>query len=227
MAIVLYDLVGADDRRFSPNCWRTRMALAHKGLPHEARPTRFTEIGSICDGAQKTLPTMEDQGRVLSNSWTIAAYLEQRYPDRPSLFGGDAGLTRFLEAWLNIVVHPATNRMIVQDICDQLTPEDKDYFRATREKRWGEPLAQVQAGREKRLEDYRAMLQPLRTPLAEAPYLGGRQPRYADYLVFGVFQWARSVSRFKLLAADDPLATWFGRCLDLYDGIGRRAPGYD
>ncbi len=227
MAIVLYDLVGADDRRFSPNCWRTRMALAHKGLAHEARATRFTEIGSICDGAQKTLPAIEDQGRVLSNSWTIAEYLEQRYPDRPSLFGGDAGLTRFLEAWLNTVVHPATNRMIVQDICDHLTPEDKDYFRATREQRWGEPLAQVQAGREKRLEDYRAMLQPLRAPLAEAPYLGGRQPRYADYLVFGVFQWARSVSRFKLLAADDPLATWFGRCLDLYDGIGRRAPGYD
>jgi len=32
MTIVLHDLTGADDRRFSPNCWRTRMALAHKGL---------------------------------------------------------------------------------------------------------------------------------------------------------------------------------------------------
>ena len=33
MAITLYDLAGADEhRRFSPYCWRTKMALAHKGL---------------------------------------------------------------------------------------------------------------------------------------------------------------------------------------------------
>ena len=38
MAITLYDLAGAEtDRRFSPFCWRTRMALAHKGLAFEAR----------------------------------------------------------------------------------------------------------------------------------------------------------------------------------------------
>jgi hypothetical protein len=34
MAIKLYDLAGAEtDRRFSPYCWRARMALVHKGLP--------------------------------------------------------------------------------------------------------------------------------------------------------------------------------------------------
>ncbi len=33
MAITMYDLAGADpNRRFSPFCWRTKMALAHKGL---------------------------------------------------------------------------------------------------------------------------------------------------------------------------------------------------
>ena len=227
MAIVLYDLVGTDDRRFSPNCWRTRLALAHKGLDCEARPTRFTEIGAVCDGAQKSLPTIEDDGRVVSGSWAIANYLEDRYPDRPSLFGGGRGVARFVETWLNTVVHPATNRMIVQDIYEHLTPEDQDYFRTTREKRWGRPLAEVQADRLQRLEDYRAMLQPLRMPLAEAPYLGGDGPIYADHMAFGVFQWVRSVSPFKLLAADDPINAWFARCLDLYDGLGRRAPGYD
>jgi glutathione S-transferase len=31
MAIQLYDLAGAeDDRRFSPYCWRVKMALQHK-----------------------------------------------------------------------------------------------------------------------------------------------------------------------------------------------------
>jgi hypothetical protein len=36
MAIKLYDLAGAEtDRRFSPYCWRARMALAYKGLEVE------------------------------------------------------------------------------------------------------------------------------------------------------------------------------------------------
>jgi hypothetical protein len=36
MARTLYDLAGADpDLRFSPYCWRTRLALAHKGLEVE------------------------------------------------------------------------------------------------------------------------------------------------------------------------------------------------
>jgi len=44
MPIVLYDLAGAEpDRRFSPFCWRTKMALAHKGLEAETVPWRFTE----------------------------------------------------------------------------------------------------------------------------------------------------------------------------------------
>jgi len=44
MAITLYDLAGAEtDRRFSPFCWRTRMALAHKRLDVETVPWRFTE----------------------------------------------------------------------------------------------------------------------------------------------------------------------------------------
>src|SRR5436190_7008774 len=33
VTITLYDLAGAEaERRFSPFCWRTKMALAHKGL---------------------------------------------------------------------------------------------------------------------------------------------------------------------------------------------------
>ena len=41
--IKLYDLAAAeDDRRFSPYCWRTKMALKHKGLEFETVPWRFT-----------------------------------------------------------------------------------------------------------------------------------------------------------------------------------------
>ena len=107
MAIVLYDLVGQDDRRFSPHCWRTRMALAHKGLECEARPTRFTDIPRIEDGRVKTVPAIRDGERLVVDSWAIARDLEERYPDRPSLFGGPGGLaaTRFVQSWCTTVLH--------------------------------------------------------------------------------------------------------------------------
>jgi glutathione S-transferase len=226
MAIVLYDLVGLDDRRFSPHCWRTRMALAHKGLECEARPTRFIDIPKIEGGQVKTVPAIRDGERLIVDSWAIAQDLEERYPDRPSLFGGPGGqaVTRFVQSWCTAVLHAGLIGLVIADIWRHLTPEDRDYFRTSREKRFGRPLEEVQAGRETRVEDLRKNLQPLRLTLKDAPWLGGEQPRYADYLVFGGLQWARCISSFEVLAADDPVRAWFERGLDLYDGLGRRAP---
>jgi glutathione S-transferase len=226
MAIVMYDLVGRDDRRFSPHCWRTRMALAHKGLEHEARPIRFTEIPAIEDGQMKTVPALRDGARLVVDSWAIARYLEEAYPERPSLFGGVGGeaVTRFVQSWSVAVLHGGLVSLIVLDIWQRLVPEDQDYFRRTREQRFGRTLEEVQAGRETRVEGFRSSLQPLRLTLKDAPFLGGAQPLYADYLVFGGLQWARTISPFPVLAADDPLQDWFARCLDLYGGLGRAAP---
>jgi len=44
--------------------------------------------------------------------------------------------------------------------------------------------------------------------------------------VFGPFQWARVVSPFKLLAANDPVYVWRERLLDAFDGMARNSPGY-
>jgi glutathione S-transferase len=222
--IVLYDLAGEDGRRFSPNCWRTRMALAHKDLAVEARPVRFTDISTVANGKQKTLPVIDDGGRIVGDSGEIADYLETMYPERPSLFGGVSGrsLTQFVQAWTVTTLHPGVIDLIVLDIFQALHPADRDYFRATRERRFGKSLEQVQAGREERLPAFRKSLQPLRTLLTAQPFLGGESPLYADYLVFGPFQWARVVSAFPLLAPDDPVASWCDRVLDLFDGLARQ-----
>ena len=48
MTIQLYDLAGADENlRFSPFCWRARMALAHKGLAYETIPWRYSDKAKI------------------------------------------------------------------------------------------------------------------------------------------------------------------------------------
>ncbi len=223
--ILLYDLAGADGRRFSPNCWRTRMALAHKGLACETRATRFSEIPTIAGGGHKTLPVIDDGGRIVGETAVIADYLETMYPERPSLFGGVSGraLTEFVQAWAIATLHVGIFDLIVRDIHAVLDVRDKDYFRATREKRLGRSLEEAQAGREGRLPAFRKNLQPLRALLGAQPFIGGEDPLYADYLAFGPFQWARMVSDFALLAPDDPVSAWFERCLDLYDGLGRNA----
>ena len=171
MAIVLYDLVGRDDRRFSPHCWRTRMALAHKGLEHEARPTRFTEIATIEGGEVRTVPALRDGARLVADSWQIARYLEEAYPERPSLFGGPGGeaVTRFVQSWSGAVLHSGLITLIVADIWQRLLPEDQEYFRRTREQRFGRTLEEVQAGREGCVEAFRRSLQPLRMTLRDAP----------------------------------------------------------
>jgi glutathione S-transferase len=226
--IILYDLVGRDDRRFSPHCWRSRMALAHKGLACETRPTRFTEIAFIGDGTCRTVPVIEDGARRVADSWQIANHLEAAYPDRPSLFGGPGGaaVTRVVQNWCVSTLHAGLVSLIVLDIWQHLAPEDQAYFRTTREQRFGQTLETVQAGREGRLESFRASLSPVRRTLEETPFLGGAEPLYADYLVFGAFQWARAITPYRVLADDDPIRAWFERCLDLHGGLGRAAPGY-
>ena len=51
-------------------------------------------------------------------------------------------------------------------------------------------------------------------------------PGFADYLLFGPFQWARAVSPVRLLEPDDPMYAWRERMLDLYGGMPRATRGY-
>jgi glutathione S-transferase len=229
MARKLFDLAGADpDRRFSPYCWRAKLALAHKGLAFETIPWRFTDKEAIAFSGQGRVPVLVDDDRVVSDSWAIAVYLEETYPDRPSLFGGPAGqaLARFVNAWADAVQLAGMVRLLVTDILAHLAEQDRAYFRTSREQRFGLPLEQVSADREARLPALRQAFDPLRLTLRAQPYLCGAAPAYADYIVFGGFQWARCISPFRLLEPDDPVAQWRERMLACFDGLAAKAPGY-
>ena len=225
MSIILYDLAGADPAlRFSPYCWRTRLALAHKGLPVETVPWRFTDKDVIAFSGQGRVPVIRDGDNVVSDSWTIAEYLEEHYPT-PTLFGGAMGRAhaRFINAWADSVLAGAIARLIVRDILDVIDPKDRDYFRSSREARFGMTLEAVQDGREQRVAAFRDLLSPVRLVLQAQNWLSGAAPGYADCILFGTLQWPRCCSRFAVLAADDPVAAWQERMLDLYGGLGRAA----
>jgi glutathione S-transferase len=226
MAMRLYDLAGADPKlRFSPYCWRAKFALAHKGLAVETMPWRFTEKDVIAFSGSERVPVLLDGDKTIPDSWVIACYLEDAYPDRPSLFGGAAARapTRFLNSWADTVLNPGMIRFVLMDIFRVIDPKDRAYFRTSREQRFGTTLEAFVAEPEKHLPPFRQSLAPLRTTLAAQPYLAGERPAYADYIVFGSFQWPRCISTFALLEPDDPIFAWRERMLDAFDGMGRRA----
>ena len=230
MALKLYELVGADAARpFSPYCWRTRMALAHKGVDAQSIPWRFTEKAAIAPYDSEKVPVLIDGDRPVADSWAIATYLEDAYPDRPSLFGGEGGraMARMLNWWGDIVVIGGLFPLVVADIPAHLAAADAAYFRESREARLGPPLDEVRAGRDRGVTAFRRSLDPMRLTLKTQAYLGGAQPNYADYIMFGGFQWARVVSDFKVLDDGDAIHAWRERLLDAFGGLARASPGYD
>jgi glutathione S-transferase len=229
MQIKLYDLAAAeDDRRFSPNCWRSKMALKHKGLEFETVPWRFTDRAAIAFSGQDLVPVLVDGGRTVHNSWNIALYLEEAYPQRPGLFEGaqSRALTEFFQQWVIRAIHGATLKVIVLDLFARLHEKDKAYFRESREKRFGMTLEQYAGDPKAALAAFRGALEPVRPVLVQHPFVSGKGPGYADYLLFGPFQWARAMSPTRLLEPDDPVFAWRERMLDLWGGYARQAKGY-
>lgn len=223
----LYELVLQNGRSASPYVWRTRYVLARKGIRFESVPLGFGEIAAAFGGRFKTVPVISDGEVMLAESWDIAEYLDHNYTHGAALFAGDSELatTKLLDAWLHAEVLRRLFRLYLLDIYNAARPEDRDYFRQSRERRLnGRTLEQFTAGREQQLPATREAFAPLRAQLASFPFLGGAGPNYADYMVLAALQWVASVSTLPLLASDDVvLRAWVERGFDLYGGVGRDA----
>lgn len=223
----LYELVLENGRSASPFVWRIRFALAHKGLACELVPLGFTEIPKMCGGRFKTVPILEHGATAMAESWDIADYLDRTFPDRPKIFSGPAeqAMTRLFDTWLLMtIVRPFLLPLYLLDIYNAARPEDRPYFRQSREARLGKSLEAITADRAALLPAARESLAPLRFHLATHAFLGGSAPNYADYAALGIFQWAGSFATLPLLAADDTvLRGWIERGFDLYGGLGRDA----
>lgn len=226
MTITVYELDGIGDVRFSPFCWRTLLALKHKGFDDFERvPVSFRDRSPITFSNQERIPVLVDGDHWVNDSWNIACYLEDAYPDRPSLFGGDMARAeaRFVNAWTQQIQNPGLINIILWDAFMAVDPADRDWWREDREKRFGKIEAYRQ-GKEEKLGPWRQSLEPLRTTLRAQPYLGGEAPAYADYIVFGTFLFARFVNRYDVIEPVDPIRDWCERLLDLFGGYVRSAP---
>lgn len=226
--ITMYDLCATEERRFSPFCWRTRLAFAHKQVPLETIATPFTAVPDIDPGTQRTVPTICVDGALMTDSWEIAQWLDTEFPDAPSLIGPgpQQSLTQFVQEYTNTTLHLGIVTSVIADLHDHLEPADQAYFRQSREGRFKKKLEEVQAGREDRINDLRRSLHPVRAIVRQHAFLGGDAPCYADYVVFGALQWARVTSDFPITEPDDEVTAWRDRVAALYDGLGNSVPHY-
>lgn len=222
----LYELVLENGRSASPYVWRTRFALAHKGLGYESVPLGFSEIPTTFGGRFKTVPVIRYRDHLLAESWDIVAYLDRTFPARPLFSGpGEFAMAQLFDNWLRSNILMRLFGLYVLDIHNAARVQDRAYFRESREQ-WlkGATLEQFTADREARLPEVRQAFDPLRLQLAQYPFLGGATANYADYVALGALQWVASVSTLPLFAADDDvLRQWLERGLDLHGGAGRDA----
>ncbi len=220
----LWELGGRDDCRFSTYSWRTRLALHHKGLPFAAHPVAVSDKATIGFSGQDKVPILKHDGRVIADSWAIALYLEKEFPDRPSLFGGETGetLTHVFNVWTDRELVPALIPYLMRDVLDCVNEADGAHLRGHIEGAMKKSIEELTAGREQAVSTFRRKLQPARKALEKKAFLGGAAPTYADYILFGLLQWARVTSSAKVLEDTDVIASWFDRVLGLYDGVGRK-----
>jgi glutathione S-transferase len=229
MTLIMYERIGHEGRRPSPFSWRIRYALAHKGLEPEFRHVRFADVETIRSlSGQHFVPIVTDGNRVIHDSWNIACYLEDSYPDRPSLFGGAGGrgLARLVNHWSDTVLGTAIRRLIAADFIQCLDPGDRDYYRSSREAAFGCALEEYCVDRPRWLAELASVTAPLERTLAEQPYFGGAVATYADYVLFSVFQYARLGCPDEFLGEGTALRGWRDGLVRAFDGLGDRYPGY-
>ena len=221
--IELWELKGRDDRRYSLFSWRTRMALKHKGLDFKSTPVFMSDKAAIEFSGGKTVPVIRDGETVVRDSWKIAEYLEERYPNGNALFGNEVarGVTQTFNTWADRVLIGAMMPVIVADLHERIDPVDDAFFRALFEKFLGKQIEETRAARPEAHKRLERALEPLQATLKRQAFVCGAAPAYADHILFSVLQWARIASPQDVLAPGAPLAAWREKMLDLNGGFAR------
>lgn len=225
MTIQLFDLTDASERIFfSPFCWRTRMALKHKGLEFESVPWHFTETDRLPVAGVNRVPIIVDGTTTMGESGAIADYLDTAYPNQPTLLADTAARARarFMEAWCGTIF--ATLRPIaVPAVFQLITEKEKAYFRESRERMLGARLEDLSKDPVAEAAALNKALGPANDALKEAPFLAGDAPDYSDYVLFGTLMWPYAVCRHNPIDMTSPVGQWFDRLLDRHDGFASAA----
>ncbi|KAF5384408.1 hypothetical protein D9615_003257 [Tricholomella constricta] len=222
--LVLYDIPTKQGAKtWSPNVWRTRLALNYKGLRYRTEWVEYPDIEKVGkelgakptglkpDGSGDgywTCPMLLDPNRldsegkptVLSDSYHIARYLDTVYPE-PQLF--PTGTFALHKAWARFVSQYIHNPLVdlMLPVCPNiLAPRSKEYFVTTREA-WFMPLIDLCPDRKKAWKMVQEGLDHVAEALDENGVEEAQNLRvipgrtsYADFMLLAPFLWAVALS---------------------------------
>lgn len=120
----------------SSACFRVRIALLQKGLDFDVIPVHLLNDGGEQFSAsyrdlnpQSLVPTLESDGRVLTQSLAIIEYLDELYPSVPLLPKDPylKALTRSVALAITADIHPLNNLRVLRYLQNEfeLTEDDK------------------------------------------------------------------------------------------------------
>ncbi|CAO3570672.1 unnamed protein product [Mortierella alpina] len=205
ITLKLFELVDSKTRSnsFSPAVWRAKFVLKHKKVDYESVPLTFLELPTVITNAcpniiVPTVPTLQlENGDGLSDSLAIAEYLEEHYPDRPSLFGSsraEKNLQLFFTSYVQTKIHPAIQRLVFTDMYEMQDAENAHYFRTSREKSAGRPHHEIAGDRIANLKEIKENLGLIHTALLSGGWIQGDKPAWADFFLASSFMWFNSCS---------------------------------
>lgn len=187
----------------SGNTFKTRLALNLKGLPFETKwldhpdiaPT-LSGLGTAANkdgGTPYTCPAVSTPSHPVPvmESWTIAEFLDETYPEAPSkLFPGPGAkpLARAVRSYADVVIGPLIQPITIPRVYLILTERGKAYFKSSREKRLGMSIEEyVKANTDipKFVKAWEVFDQMLGDD-EEGPFLMGKLPSYGDIIIVGL-----------------------------------------
>ncbi|MFQ3361041.1 MAG: glutathione S-transferase N-terminal domain-containing protein [Alphaproteobacteria bacterium] len=216
--ITLYELSGKNDVRFSPYCWRARMALNYKNLDFKTVPIKFTEKNLIEFSGQKLLPIMVDNDIVVTDSWNIACYLDKKYLGNKNLFmDAELNFDHFVNQWADKMLNGAIIKIVINDITKHLDTKDKDYFIKSRSQRFGispKDMADKSIDSLNQLYKYISFLNSI---LEKQEFISGDSIGYSDFVIAGSLKWGKQVTDVDLIDKNNTnMLIWYNKIENLF-----------
>lgn len=116
----------------------------------------------------------KNNDKVVEDSWDIALYLEEQYPNNPSLFNGQIGIHKFFQIYCEHNVMAPLFKLIIKDICKLTGPAElQQWFRQDREARFKMTLEEFSGDEKKNIKALKQGLLPINRLLKTYPYITG------------------------------------------------------